>query len=50
VLNGRQAPAQLLLSRHYGSYYAAVSADHAVPGNAERIYENGDYAIYRLSE
>jgi hypothetical protein len=48
VLSGDLAPEQLHLSRHYSSYFAVVSRTSTVPKDWTKIYENTDYALYRL--
>ncbi len=48
VLKGSLRPEQLSLRRHYGSYFAAVSATFPAPADFQRIYDNGQYAIYRI--
>jgi len=50
VLAGSKRPGDVGLKSQYSDYFAAVAANHSVPGDATQIYSNGDYAIYRLAK
>ncbi|HVJ33097.1 MAG TPA: hypothetical protein VND94_08265 [Terriglobia bacterium] len=50
VLAGTKRPSDLDLTSQYSDYFAAVAANHPMPGDATQIYSNGDYAIYRLAK
>lgn len=49
VLTGQLLPSQLRLRGQYSSYFAVVSRARPVPAEWVRIFENGRYALYRLS-
>ncbi len=49
ILSGRLAPAELNLTRPYGSYYAVVTTDRTVPSTFQTIYNNIDYVLYEIT-
>ena len=48
VLSGNLKPSDLELSKPYGAYYAVVVNGEIRPENFLKIYENNDYALYKI--
>jgi len=48
VISGKLPPEQLRLRRSYSGYFAAIRSGNAYPETFQLIYDNGEYAIYRL--
>ncbi|MES2192851.1 MAG: hypothetical protein V4517_00425 [Pseudomonadota bacterium] len=49
VLKGELPPSRLMLRRQYSRYFAVVSRARPVPADWGRVFENGEYVLYRLS-
>jgi hypothetical protein len=49
VLDGSLSPAQLTLRSRYSSYFAVVSRARRVPAGWVKIFENEQFALYRIS-
>ncbi len=50
VLDGREMPSSLQLSRSYDGYYAVLAMSRDPPPGATLIYENASYRLFRIRE
>ena len=48
VLDGSRSPQTVPTKRSYGSYYAVVRANRAVPSAWRTIFKNSQYALYQI--